>query len=77
MLAGAEESPLLGFNFNADAVKTEITSIQNIMSQYAASINTGTVDPDVAVPEMLKNWKQKNPTKSKEEMQNNTMSFSK
>ncbi len=54
MLAGAEESPLLGFNFNADAVKTEITSIQNIMSQYAASINTGTVDPDVAVPEMLK-----------------------
>ncbi len=69
LLAGAEESPLLGFNFNADAVKTEITSIQNIMSQYAASINTGTVDPDVAVPEMLKNWKQKNPTKVKEEMQ--------
>lgn len=54
MLAAAEESPTLGFNFDAETVKTEITSIQNIMGQYAASINTGTVDPDVAIPEMLK-----------------------
>ncbi|HFR3814897.1 TPA: ABC transporter substrate-binding protein [Streptococcus suis] len=70
LLAGAEESPLLGFNFNADAVKTEITSIQNIMSQYAASINTGTVDPDVAVPEMLKKLEaEESYKKVKEEMQ--------
>lgn len=70
LLDNAKESPLLGFNFNSDAVKTEITSIQNIMSQYAASINTGTVDPDQAVPEMLKKLESEpSYQKVKEEMQ--------
>ncbi|MFX3893597.1 DUF3502 domain-containing protein [Streptococcus suis] len=40
------------------------------MSQYAASINTGTVDPDVAVTEMLKKLEAEEYYKKvKEEMQ--------
>lgn len=57
VLAEAKESPTLGFNFNTEPVKTEITSVQNIMNQYEASIYTGTVDPDKAVPEMLEKLK--------------------
>lgn len=70
MLDAAEESPTLGFNFDAETVKTEITSIQNVMGQYASSINTGTVDPDVAIPEMLKKLESEESYKKvKEEMQ--------
>ncbi|MGT2910540.1 ABC transporter substrate-binding protein [Streptococcus cameli] len=53
VLESAVESPALGFSFNTQPVKSEITSIQNIMNQYNASIHTGTVDPDVAIPELM------------------------
>lgn len=53
VLESAVESPALGFSFNTDPVKTEITSLQNIMNRYNASIHTGTVDPDVAIPELM------------------------
>lgn len=53
VLDSAVESPALGFSFNTQPVKSEITSIQNIMNQYNASVHTGTVDPDVAIPELM------------------------
>lgn len=53
VLKEAKESPALGFSFNTDPVKTEITRIQNIMNQYNAGIQTGTVDPEKAIPELM------------------------
>lgn len=48
----AEQSPILGFNFNTESVKSEITNIANVMNQYIDGLNTGTLDPDKAIPEM-------------------------
>lgn len=53
-IAAAEESPILGFNFKTDSVKTEITNIANVMNRFRSAINTGTLDPDKAVPDLLK-----------------------
>ena len=53
-IAAAEESPILGFNFKTDSVKTEITNIANVMNRFRSTINTGTLDPDKAVPDLLK-----------------------
>jgi len=52
-IANATASPILGFNFNIDNVKTEITNINNVMSQYLDSLNTGTVDPDETIPNLI------------------------
>ena len=57
ILKEAEESPALGFNFNIEPVKAEVTAVQNTMDQYASAINTGTVDPDVEVPKLLEKLK--------------------
>jgi putative aldouronate transport system substrate-binding protein len=48
----AETSPILGFSFNTDSVKTEISNISNVMSQYLDGVNTGTVDPDETLPKL-------------------------
>lgn len=45
-IADAETSPILGFSFNTDSVKTELSNISNVMNQYLDGLNTGTVDPD-------------------------------
>lgn len=49
----ADESPILGFNFKTDKVKTEMTNITNVMSRYQDELNTGTVDPEKTVPKLL------------------------
>lgn len=33
-------------------MKTELTNINNVMSQYLDGLHTGTLDPDKALPEM-------------------------
>ncbi|WP_117276047.1 ABC transporter substrate-binding protein [Streptococcus intermedius] len=53
ILSEAPESPALGFNFNVDPVKAEVSSITNTIKEYATAINTGTVDPDVEIPKMM------------------------
>lgn len=53
VLDSAVESPALGFSFDTAPVKTEVTRLQNIMNQYNASIHTGTVDPDTAIPKLM------------------------
>ena len=52
-LAEAKESPALGFNFNTEPVKSEITAVINTVKQYSAAINTGTVDPEVEIPKLM------------------------
>lgn len=56
-LAEAKESPALGFIFNTDNVKSEISAIANTMQQFDTAINTGTVDPDKAIPELMEKLK--------------------
>ena len=56
-LETAKESPALGFIFNTDSVKSEISAITNTMQQFDTAINTGTVDPDKAIPELMEKLK--------------------
>ncbi|GGH80037.1 putative aldouronate transport system substrate-binding protein [Pullulanibacillus pueri] len=68
-IKNAKQSPILGFNFNTDSVKTEITNISNVMSQYLDGLNTGTLDPDKAIPEMDAKLKKAGYDKVLKEMQ--------
>lgn len=65
----AEESPLLGFNFVTDSVKTEITNVNNVSAQYTAGLQTGSVDPKKVVPEYLEKLKEAGIDKIQEEAQ--------
>ncbi len=56
-IANAEASPLLGFNFKTDSVKTEITNIANVMNRYKSSLATGTIDPEENVPKLVEDLK--------------------
>lgn len=47
----AEQSPLLGFTFNPDPVKTEVASYSTIIEQYRDILRTGPVDPVKALNE--------------------------
>lgn len=53
----AKESPILGFTVDTKVIKTELSNISNVMNRYKASINTGTVDPDEALPKLLADLK--------------------
>ena len=68
-IAEAVASPMLGFNFNTENVKTEITNINNVMSQYLDSLNTGTVDPDETLPKLMDALKGAGYEKVMEDMQ--------
>lgn len=65
----AIESPILGFVFNTETVKNEISNLNNVMSQYLDGLNTGTLDPTVAVPEMNKKLETAGFSKVQKEMQ--------
>lgn len=70
VLKEAKESPVLGFNFNIEPVKTEVVSVQNIMKQYAPAINTGSIDPEKGIQELLEKLKSEGSyEKVREEMQ--------
>lgn len=68
-IAKAEESPILGFNFKTDSVKTEITNIANVMNRYKASLATGTIDPEENVPKLVEELKTAGWDKVRDEMQ--------
>ncbi|MDQ8736496.1 ABC transporter substrate-binding protein [Paenibacillus sp. LHD-38] len=53
----AKKSKALGFSFNADPVKTEITSVTNVTNQYQKGLETGTLDPDKALPDFIAKMK--------------------
>lgn len=65
----AKVSPILGFNFQTDSVKTELSNIMNVMSRYADTVNTGSVDPEKTLPEMSKDLKGAGIEKVQTEMQ--------
>ena len=39
-------------------MKTEITNVATVMNRYAASLNTGTVDPEETLPKLMDDLKQ-------------------
>lgn len=47
-------SPALGYCFVLDNVASEYSAVSSVISQYAAIISCGAVDPEVEVPEFLK-----------------------
>ncbi|MBR0091286.1 MAG: ABC transporter substrate-binding protein [Lachnospiraceae bacterium] len=49
----AEPSVLLGFTFDPTNVADQIANCSSIMEQYKGELLTGTVDPEVAVPQMM------------------------
>ncbi|WP_122647290.1 ABC transporter substrate-binding protein [Enterococcus mediterraneensis] len=63
------ESPILGFNFKQDNVKTEITNIANVMNRYVSSLCTGTVDPEETLPKLNDDLKTAGWDKVQKEMQ--------
>jgi putative aldouronate transport system substrate-binding protein len=40
-------SPALGFLFDANSVKTEVAAVSNVISEYKAGLESGSVDPKV------------------------------
>ncbi|GFN33343.1 ABC transporter substrate-binding protein [Paenibacillus xylaniclasticus] len=48
---GPKVSPGLGFVFDSDPVKTEVSAIVNIDRQYQTALETGSVDVDKVLPE--------------------------
>ncbi|WP_086350341.1 ABC transporter substrate-binding protein [Candidatus Enterococcus clewellii] len=68
-IAASKASPILGFNFKTDSVKTEITNIANVMNRYKSSLATGTIDPEVNIPKLLEDLKTAGWDKVGDEMQ--------
>ncbi|RKP54356.1 extracellular solute-binding protein [Cohnella endophytica] len=51
-------SKILGFNFDAEPVKTEIAAVANVRDELLPSIATGTVDPEIFLPKFITRMKQ-------------------
>lgn len=65
----APDSPILGFAFDSTKFRTEIASIKSVMDQYVVSLNTGTVDPEKYIPELLEKLDKAGLPKVQEEAQ--------
>ncbi len=46
-------SPLIGFNFNSEAVNSELTQCLSVFDEYGPGLLTGSVDPEKYLPEFL------------------------
>lgn len=53
----AIKSKALGFTFDATPVKTEYAAVTNVVTQYKLPLETGSVDPDVVLPEFISKLK--------------------
>jgi putative aldouronate transport system substrate-binding protein len=49
----AEKSAALGFMWDPEPVKTELAAIENVIQQYAAGLETGTLDPETNLPKFI------------------------
>lgn len=50
----ANVSCAMGFSFNSESVESEVSAISAVSGEYLPQLSVGAVDPDVAIPEMLK-----------------------
>lgn len=53
----AVPSKILGFDFNQEPVKTEIAACANVLQEYNAGLNTGALDPEIYLPELVEKLK--------------------
>jgi putative aldouronate transport system substrate-binding protein len=53
----AVKSKALGFAFNTEPVKNEITALSNVTQQYRKILETGTIDPAKKLPEFISKLK--------------------
>lgn len=51
--ASAKPNPTVGFKFDQGALTTEIANVQSVLDEYLPGLNTGAVDPEKKLPEML------------------------
>ncbi len=49
----ADVSPCLGYAFDNSEVKSEYAAVTDVLTQYRASLETGSVDPEVVLPEFI------------------------
>ena len=47
------KSPYLGYVFNTKNVKTDYAAVNDVLTQYRASLESGSVDPETVIPEFL------------------------
>jgi putative aldouronate transport system substrate-binding protein len=53
----ATRSKALGFTFDNSSVKTEVAAVTNALNRYKLAVECGAVDPDKALPDMVKDMK--------------------
>lgn len=51
--AAAKPVPILGWAFDSEPVKNEVAALTNVSKQYADTLNAGSVDPAVKLPEFI------------------------
>mgnify|MGYP001118994483 FL=1 len=68
-IAEAVTSPIVGFNFNTDNVKNELSALQSVMDKYVDTIHTGTENPDTILPRFIEELEANGFDKVLEEMQ--------
>lgn len=50
---GAKKSKALGFIFDVEKVKTEMAAVNNVLTEYVAGLETGTLDPAENLPKFI------------------------
>lgn len=49
----AKASPLLGFSFDPEPIKTEMASCKAVIDEFINGLDTGSIDPEKNLPQML------------------------
>lgn len=52
------KSKAFGFTFDSSPVKTEYSSVMNVINQYLPGLNCGSLDPDKEIPNFVKKLKE-------------------
>ena len=50
----AKTSPAMGFTFDSSSVKTQYTTVNNVIKQYMPGLNCGSLDPDTEIEKFVK-----------------------
>ena len=65
----AKASPIIGFSFDPEPVKSEISQCTSVKQEYLPALELGTVDPDEVLPEFLDKLDRAGAQKIVDEMQ--------
>ena len=53
----AKTSSVMGFSFDSSGVKTEYTSVANVVDQYLPGLSCGSIDPETELPKFIQSLK--------------------